>query len=183
MTWQLASVRQWYERGPPESDASLRAGRGWNAVSAGYATERVPPGLAATRPAHMFSEEDLRRSTAGLKTHGVRGTMTSHWKGQTTGGRGGAHWLDRDGVLASEGVLSTRLLDVTGYTPDIVQQGRPFKNRPACVEDGSWVRPSDSALLALEATKYAVVDTAAVSRQRAVSVRASHPEMYFGGGT
>lgn len=142
--------------------------------------ERRPSDTTSKKEPHVFTEEELKLSTAGIATSGIRGTMRQHWRenDQTR-----VHWMNREEVIASEAALAKQVLGVTGYQPGLVQQSRPFKNRPAETEDGSWRRPSPATLLAMEAEKSKAehMRDPVIARVRAQRWTASDPANYFGG--
>lgn len=132
------------------SFGSTRAGAAWP-PSAG-ATSRLPPGAP---PA----------STASL----VRATAARAWAADRT------HWLNASAVLASEQRVAGAVMATSGYTPELVTQSRPFRNRTFADEARGvgWVRPSTATLLAAEEAKFHVLPAGArVAHARAVKAAA-----------
>lgn len=181
--WASTDLRRWYER-PTEAPGQLH-------TQAANTYSRASSGEALLQTGYLSLKPDPRSSTVFRPDPGasmpraipiaasrMAATMPHKYNLAAT------HWLNRDAVIAAEKQLANAVVKESGYTPQLVNTSRPWKNRPLEEECGIWDPPTKDQLLAREQQLFVAANDAAHGREQArarkLAITASTPAAYFG---
>jgi hypothetical protein len=189
------NIRTWYNGSSANAANSLRdtrlsemsEPRASSLVKSGYLKPANKSELVALKLERQKVEKERDDRILEMfddPSKNSRSTTRSHWRREGPQ----AHWMDRDAVMQSEKRLANELLTSTHYSTDLVKTARPFKAdyTRAIIQVGNsktFRDPLPEELLAKESVKFEAAREydRSLSKTRALELRSSRPQAYFGG--
>ena len=138
--WQYGELRSWYGGGAGGGDAM--AGDDFRAPSMGVAltdSGYSVPARSAQHSTMTFDRNPHASNAPRVPGDYINETINAARTSALGDARrqlNGAHWSQRDALLAVSVETSRQLLAPTGFTDTLVLTSRPFKNRPS--GDDAW---------------------------------------------